>query len=339
MLELVVLRALVGRIPLVARLISIVFILATTIGLIIHFIEPDVFPTWFDAVWWALVTVSTVGYGDFVPVTTIGRVLGIILIFSGVGFMTLFVTSLAAKTISTVNAFREGMLTFMGDGHVIIIGWNERSRHAIENLQKVKPKSSIVLIDDTLQELPQGLRHIHFVRGNSSEDATLKQANIGLASSVLITAQHQGSEFSSDAHSILSTLAVKSQHPEVYTIVEVLTTEQIANAKRAGADEIVESTTLTGSVLINSLLYHHMSDVLDDLLTFNERTQLTFSPIVEEHVKKTFAALLIELYNGGDLLIGVKRSEEVLLHPPHDTVIQQGDLLILINRLHASTIK
>jgi voltage-gated potassium channel len=339
MLEFVVLRALVGRIPLVARLVFIVFLLATTIGLIIHLIEPTVFPTWFDAVWWALVTVSTVGYGDFVPVTTIGRTLGILLIFSGVGFMTLFVTSLAAKTISNVNAFREGALTYMGEEHVIMIGWNERSRHAIENLQKVKPKASVVLIDETLKEIPQGFKHIHFVRGNSSEDATLKQANVGLASSVLITAQNQGSEISSDAQSILSTLAVKSQHPEVYTIVEILTTEQIGNAKRAGADEIIESTTLTGSVLINSLLYHHMSDVLDDLLTFDEKNQLTFQSLTEDQIGLAFAILLQGLYEKGQLLIGVKRNEQVLLHPAQNMQMQENDLLIVINRLHVNTIK
>ncbi|WP_100373870.1 potassium channel family protein [Bacillus sp. FJAT-45037] len=336
MLELIVVRALIGRIPIVIRLVFIVFGIAITLGLVVHFLEPDVFPTWFDAVWWALVTVSTVGYGDFVPHTTIGRILGIILIFSGVGFMTLFFTSLAAQTISSVNAFREGTLTYMGVEHIIIIGWNERSRHAIDNLNKMKPQSNIVLIDDTLEELPPGFKQLHFVKGNSTEDATLKQANIGLASSVLITSQHYGNEFSADASSILSTLAVKSQHPEVYTIVEILTKQQLPNAKRAGADEIIESTNLTGSVLTNSLLFHHLSDVIDDLLTFDKKNQLKYVPIIEEQVGQHFSAILSSLYKEGELLIGVKRADDVLLHPQSDMKLEEHDLLILIKRLRSN---
>lgn len=301
-------------------------------GGIVHLIEPVQFVHWFDGIWWAIVTIATVGYGDYAPESVLGRLLGMTLMFVGVGFMTLLVSTVASAAFSTNQSARFGELAFLGEDHVIIIGWNERSKHTIENINQSQPVTEIVLIDETLREAPKGYQKLHFVKGNSSEDAVLKQANIGLASSVVITAKHQGSEFASDARAILTTLAVKSQNPNVYTIVEILTREQLENARRAGADECIESTTLTGAVLVTSLLYHHMSDVLDDLLKFNQANQLCFQVTPRKQIGYPFSQVISALYEEGTLLIGLKRNEQVLIHPPASMLIQENDELIVIER-------
>ncbi|MGE0763639.1 MAG: potassium channel family protein [Bdellovibrionales bacterium] len=55
---------------------------------------------YFDAVWWAMNTVSTVGYGDVVPLTTAGRLVGMGLIVSGVLFFVSFSASIAARLMA-----------------------------------------------------------------------------------------------------------------------------------------------------------------------------------------------------------------------------------------------
>lgn len=50
----------------------------------------------FDGIWWAIETVSTVGYGDIAPLTTGGRAIGIILIFLGIGFMSMLTAAISA---------------------------------------------------------------------------------------------------------------------------------------------------------------------------------------------------------------------------------------------------
>ena len=50
----------------------------------------------FDGIWWAIETVSTVGYGDIAPLTTGGRTIGIILIFLGIGFMSMLTAAISA---------------------------------------------------------------------------------------------------------------------------------------------------------------------------------------------------------------------------------------------------
>ena len=56
--------------------------------------------TYTNAVWWAFVTITTVGYGDYYPVTTVGRFLAIILMFAGLGIIGVLSSYLASTFIS-----------------------------------------------------------------------------------------------------------------------------------------------------------------------------------------------------------------------------------------------
>lgn len=85
---------LLARHALAATLI-LAFFLVVTIGTLVASIDPAI-PTFWDGMWWALVTVSTIGYGDVVPVSAEGRLLGVILILFGVATFSMVTANLAA---------------------------------------------------------------------------------------------------------------------------------------------------------------------------------------------------------------------------------------------------
>ncbi|MEO1751785.1 potassium channel family protein [Thiofaba sp. EF100] len=78
-----------------AATLTLAFFLVVTVGTLVASIDPAI-PTFWDGMWWALVTVSTVGYGDVVPVSAEGRLLGVILILFGVATFSLVTANLAA---------------------------------------------------------------------------------------------------------------------------------------------------------------------------------------------------------------------------------------------------
>jgi voltage-gated potassium channel len=90
-----------------ARAISTIIALATLLviasGVLVRIIEPDVFTDIGVSFWWAMTTVTTVGYGDIVPKSTAGRVIGSALMLAGVSLIPL-VTSVA---VSILTAKRE----------------------------------------------------------------------------------------------------------------------------------------------------------------------------------------------------------------------------------------
>ena len=119
----------------------------------ISFLEPENFPEVFDGIWWATMTAATVGYGDYVPATFLGRILGIILVLVGAGFVAAFFTSFAKKVIQEQNTITKGTVMVKEKNHLVIIGWNERTKKLMLNLEKHE-NTVVVLIDDSLEKNP-----------------------------------------------------------------------------------------------------------------------------------------------------------------------------------------
>ncbi len=88
-----------------------------------HQAQPEAFKTVLDAIWWAVVTMTTVGYGDMTPVTPGGKILAILIMLLGVGTVALPAGMLAARfseelqnrksslTAEVINALEDGELT------------------------------------------------------------------------------------------------------------------------------------------------------------------------------------------------------------------------------------
>ena len=76
-------------------------ILAIVIGFVSTLVDRKDFPTFGTGTWWAIVTLGTIGYGDVVPHTAWGRVLGSIVIVFGVTFISVLFATVTSYLIST----------------------------------------------------------------------------------------------------------------------------------------------------------------------------------------------------------------------------------------------
>ncbi|EKN69446.1 Ion transport 2 domain-containing protein [Neobacillus bataviensis LMG 21833] len=315
------------RLPLLIRILLIALLVFLSFGISIHFLEPETFPTMFDGIWWAIITASTVGYGDYVPHSFLGRLTALILILLGVGIVSSYFGTLAAAAVTKQDAFFEGRIPFKGNGQIIIIGWNERSKELIHKLTNVKYPQMIVLIDETLEANPLKSKFVHFIQGKGHVDETIIKSDIEKAEKVLITADRGNDELQADMNSILTLLTIKGLCAQVKCIVEILTAEQVVNAMRAGADEVIQSNKLTSVFMINSL--HSNGDgLLSKVVHQLQESRLSASAVNPNDVGKTFNEVCQKLLSDGFLLIGIKRGEETILNPAHKFEIEESDELL-----------
>lgn len=319
------------RLPLIVRILLLALLIVFTFGAIISIIEPKVFPSIFDGIWWAIITASTVGYGDLVPETMVGRITGMVLVFLGAGVLSSYFVALSTTAVTKQNEYMEGKMGFKGKRHYIIVGWNERSKEIIKTLTE-HDSHSILLIDQTLEENPLPHKLVHFIKGIANLDDVLLKANIYEAEKVILTADQNKDEQHADMNTILTLLAIKGLNPNITCIVEILTTDQMANAKRAGADEIIQSNILTSYVMLNSLSaaeVGHSSLLL--LLNHLQESRLKLStcgPYIGYSFMEASHTLLME----GILLIGIRRGEETFINPPHTLKVKENDQLLIVGK-------
>lgn len=321
------------RLPNLLRLLATVFILMFSFGLLIHLIEPEHFTTIFDGIWWAFVTGSTVGYGDYIPLSTLGKILGILLILTGGGVVTFYMATISATTIKQEESLSKGDIIFKGENHIIFIGWNERTRQLLEMMHKHHKKEEFVLIDHSLNQLPYKEHNLHFIHGDPTADDILQRANVHAAKYAIVTADPAKKERQADQTSILTTVALRGNNSSIQIVTEILTKNQISNAKRAGADAIVRSNDF-----MSSLFYHEIFrtstlrpfELLIEILSNQQFSQCT---LPEKLAGKNFLEVSDYYVSSERLLIGIIRNGEVSLNPPFEQLLTEKDILLLLESM------
>lgn len=320
----------VFRNSIIFRLVSFIIILIATFGFLIYKLEPKYFSTWFDGIWWAIVTTFTIGYGDYVPHTPVGKLVGMLLILLGTGFCSYYMVLFATEMISKQYMKIKGEEAASCHGHMIIVGWNERARHVVSQMHILQPNLDIVLIDETLSLLPRPFHHLAFIKGCPHHDQTLLKANIKTAHTILITADKEKNESLADTQSILNILTAKGLNPTIHCIAELLTSDQVQNATRAGATEIIEGNKLTSYVFTASLLFPSISGVLFTLYNEISESKLQLMTVSSSYIGKTFEACSNLLLKQDTLLLGIQRDEQYHINPVHSFIIIESDIFIVI---------
>lgn len=95
--------------PRAARIIASFTVSATIVaGVLIHFTDKQEFPNIGDGLWWAVQTVTTVGYGDHVPTSTTGRLMAALVMVGGIGLLTVITAAITSMFIETARKRIQG---------------------------------------------------------------------------------------------------------------------------------------------------------------------------------------------------------------------------------------
>ncbi|MCP3867211.1 MAG: potassium channel protein [Gammaproteobacteria bacterium] len=140
--------------------------------------------TFFDAAYWAMVTLSTVGYGDITTVTTEGRVVAMALIVSGIGvlaFSTSIVVSAFQQRLGDLREHRVLGELERVHGYSLICGFGEVGQVVAERLDRTHNRFAVIDQDEEREQLATGLGYLA-VCGDVTDNALLER--IGVADRV-----------------------------------------------------------------------------------------------------------------------------------------------------------
>ncbi|NJB68105.1 voltage-gated potassium channel [Desulfobaculum xiamenense] len=230
----------------------------SSVGFYLIELRPQGRDDFLSAVWWAVVTLTTVGYGDLVPATTEGRILGLLVMISGIGMVSTLTGNLASLIVERHAKRRKGLLKVNLSGHVIIVGWNSYAPNLVRTLKEtgVLRGSELTLVNNLPAEEREALafqlemeNRLHFVYGDPTHENVIHRASPTQARVVYILSQAGMPPQDADQQNLYAALIVRGLAPKAKIYAEVMLAENYTHLLRAGVDEIVARGEMTSLIL------------------------------------------------------------------------------------------
>ncbi|MBK5283350.1 MAG: NAD-binding protein [Nitrospiraceae bacterium] len=276
-----------------------------------------------DVVYFTMITVTTVGYGDIVPVSTRARLLDALVVTPirfGIWFLFL---GTAYQLI--LRQYMEGYLMAKLQGgliqHLIVCGFGHTGMSTAKELLARGVRADQIVVIDQQEERVRlaGALGVAVFQADATQEAVLRDAIIDKAKAVIIAAGR-------DDSSALMLLTARHLNPTVRIIVSAKEEENVKLFKQGGADAIVSPATFGGYILAAAVDHGHMVHYLDDLLTAGGKVGLVERLVGPDEIGKTPADLkpdvLVRLYRDAAMFS--------LLELDQAGRLQAGDILVLL---------
>lgn len=254
-----------------------------------------------EALWWAIVTMTTVGYGDYTPHGALGRVLAVIIMLAGITLMAVLSGTIASRLVAKRLRANQGLMAIKVKDHIIICGWHHKIESLLNALLNIETEDNdfqIILINEEHEDRMQSLKNqygytrIKYIRGEFTKEATLKQAQLEHARAVIILPTEQPAGGTTDEKTILASLTIKNLNPKVHVVAYVYDRSTIAHVKRANADDVVLSDNFGSFILASHILNPGIPQTVDMLLDCTSPHHFQRVKIPKEFVGRPFEELL-----------------------------------------------
>lgn len=313
------------------KVLAIVFVVTLGGSLGYIYFEEDInFP---DALWWSVVTLTTVGYGDISPATPGGRIVGITIMIAGIGFLGILTANIASILVERRFLKNKGMKGTHVKNHIVICGWNFRGHKIVEELRadpKCRTTALVILAD--IPEKPIDDPEVYFINGEVEPD-TLQKANIDRAQAVIVLSDDKLDAYAKDAKTVLNTLTIESVNPDVYTCVELMEEKNVQHCQRAHADEIIVVGELSTNLLVQAALDHGLTRMISELVSKRFGEDLYKVKLPPRLVGRTFLEVMCELKESHEILcIGIedKTGKKFIANPKKNYSFDEDDRLIVV---------
>lgn len=216
----------------------------------------------FDVLYFAVVTVTTLGYGDIVPVSPAARAI----ITFGITPLRILVWILLLTTAyelvlrRSIERFEMNNLKRSLNGHIVICGFGVKGRSAAkELLERGTPAGQIIVIDQSSSALEEASRlGVNFLLGNAASEQVLRDAAIEKAGHVIVVPNN-------DESCVLICLTIRELAPKAKIRAAAREDENVKLIRRSGADTVIAPSVSGGRLLASATSSPMATDVMEEL--------------------------------------------------------------------------
>lgn len=297
-----------------------------------------------DGLWWALVTITTVGFGDISPVTTVGRAVGAVMMVTGMFSLALFAGIVGHTLLHAVLGIREEQFRMSNYiDHVIVCGYDAGARLLLDVvLNEIDPDEHPLVIfaeGDRPADLPA---QVLWVSGDPTKESELGKLRLSHAAAVVLAGSRTVTPQQADARTILTAFTLRSylarhevenrRRRPLYVVAEILDSENVAHARTAGADEVIETNRLGYSLVAHAIAIPGTGSIVSRVAATGAQSIWVGQSPGDGERPDRFGDLARSLKaDHGVLLLGLRSPDGTdRINPPDDAPVAPGDALIYL---------
>jgi len=276
-----------------------------------------------DVIYFTMISATTTGYGDIVPITDRTRLFDA-LIVSPIRILFLFILAGSAYSFVARRSWERFLMKKIQRNlcdHVVVAGYGTKNSRAVQELIDLgTDPQNIVVIDSSQAGLEKAKAlGCAVLGGDATRDETLKAVQIERAKLFIISAGR-------DDTSILICLTARHLAPNLRISVAINAEDNEVPAKRAGADVVVNPLDFAGLLLATTHGGQHIADYLADLASRHGKVQLVERDVRPEEVGSS----LRDLTDGLGVRI-IRDGQPYGFWRPQAARLEQGDIVMAIS--------
>lgn len=299
---------------------SLITILIFTVLMLIIFLSEQktnsAINTLFDAIWYTLVTITTVGYGDITPRSILGRTSAMILLLAGVALFGALSGKFASFLFDRQQKKDRGLLKMNKiKNHFLICGWKPNFERILEGILLANPEippEKIILLNNSSQNEMEKIKadsrfkNINYIHGDFTDEDTLLKSQIKTAERTLVLADNSEnfSSLETDSRTVLAVITIKNLNPKIYCVAEIIDSKFEKHLSLAHCDEIILSADYGQNLLIQASSGKGMSHILRELISEESDSGILICDIPQKFVGNNYGEFRLSLKTN-DILIGL----------------------------------
>ncbi len=293
-----------------------------------------------DSVWWSMVTMTTVGYGDYFPKSFVGRFfVAYPCLIIGIGLIGYSLGVIAESMLEGLNQRHKGKAAMSFEDHLVICQCPSISR-VLQLVAQFRaahgdPHRPAVVVTSRLEELPVEFREnsIHFVKGLPTSEDVLTRAGVARAAGVIVLA-HDPHDEGSDSESFTAGTLVKlieedSGRP-ISLVIELADRKNQRMMERVGANGIVPLEGITDMLLMQEMFNPGLRHLFEHLVTYKNGCE--FYIVSHDLAGRRFRDVQVAaIQHPANLqIVGTMRNGVASMSSEHNFCLEPLDQLILL---------
>jgi len=279
-----------------------------------------------DSLYMTVITISTVGFREVVPLSSSGRLFTIVVILVGVGLIGYSFTRITSFLIEgdlqrIIRGRKMEKVISKMKNHIIVCGYG-RIGHDVASIL-VENRENVFVVEKETKPIPE---EIAFLTGDATEDTVLLNAGIEKASAVVAC-------LPTDAENVFLTLSAKTLNPNVRVVSRSIAGDSVGKLRRAGADEVISMYEISARRMATVIVQPNLVNLVDIMAParnlFLEVGEIKVD-INEEIVGASISQINLKRRTGALILAVRQQNGKVFFNPDSDYEMQSGDTLIIM---------